>query len=61
MPEVDLEELEPAFQALEEIREMPCALCGDTGETLPCITCDKLVCNQCGVDERWCPEHADNQ
>lgn len=52
-----LEALAPAFGVLDEIREMPCAICGETGDTLPCVKCDKLLCDNCGVDIRFCKEH----
>lgn len=60
LPEPTIETLGPAFAALEEIREIPCAECGKTGDTLPCITCDKLVCGTCGIDIRFCKEHSVN-
>lgn len=55
-PENDtiLRALGPAFDALQEIREEPCAFCGEYGDTLPCLVCDVLVCGECGIGVRWC-------
>jgi hypothetical protein len=39
-----IESLAPAFDALEEFRELPCAKCGSTGDTMPCLVCDKPIC-----------------
>ena len=49
-----IEDLMPTLAVLEEIQELPCAECGGTGDTLPCIACDKLVCGQCGTGIRFC-------
>jgi len=41
-------------EALRSAFNDPCAACGEVGDALPCINCDKLVCGSCGVDTRWC-------
>jgi hypothetical protein len=49
--------LSAAFECLDEIRDLPCTVCTSTGDTYPCITCDKLICGDCGEGVRWCKEH----
>jgi hypothetical protein len=49
--------LAPILDVMEEINELPCAVCGEDGDTLPCITCDKLLCGKCGEGCRWCKGH----
>lgn len=41
---------------LEEIADEPCVVCGEDGDTMPCVACDRLVCGECGVETRWCAE-----
>lgn len=62
MTQFSLRELviDEGLSMLNEIRELPCSVCGETGDTMPCITCDKLVCDECGTGTRWCKEHGDN-
>lgn len=52
-----LADLEPLFDALAEVNEFPCVECGESGDTLPCITCNKLICERCGAGCRFCKEH----
>ncbi len=60
--EIDLtseesEVLYAAIDTLDELRHTPCVECGETGDTMPCIVCNKMVCDDCGFDLRWCKEH----
>lgn len=52
------EVMDRILAAIEEVREEPCSECGNTGDTLPCFTCHKLVCDECG-DGRYCKQHSD--
>jgi hypothetical protein len=45
-------------EALEEFNSTPCAVCGESGNTLPCIKCGKPLCEEHAVGTTWCPEHA---
>jgi hypothetical protein len=56
-----IEAMQPVVDLLAELEESPCVACGETGDTLPCINCDKLVCGECGSGCRWCQDCADAQ
>jgi hypothetical protein len=47
-----------SLDALDEINERPCVVCGETGDTLPCLECDKLLCGEHMAESFWCAEHA---
>lgn len=43
---------------LDGIKEQPCVVCGDKGDTMPCVTCDKLVCEDHRDGAMNCLDHA---
>lgn len=49
-----LSDLPSILDILAEVNERPCSVCGETGDTLPCLICDVLICGECGVDVRFC-------
>jgi len=54
-----MEEFIPyVMDILEAKSDEPCSVCGEEGDTLPCLVCDKLICGECGDGTRWCNEHA---
>lgn len=64
MSEEDEEAIEVVGAIIEAICSHlndPCADCGEVGDTLPCVHCDKLVCGDCGIDTRWCGKACVNE
>lgn len=49
---------EGVMELLEDIQILPCSVCGQTGFTLPCLVCDKLLCDECSVGITFCKEHS---
>jgi hypothetical protein len=53
------EAIDELVSVLDDYRaETPCAVCGDTGYTLPCIRCDKPVCVDHSYGAGFCDEHS---
>lgn len=47
---------EALTDGFEEVAEEPCFACGEGGDSLPCVACDRPICSECGIETRWCAE-----